>query len=334
MNKIKTICKSLTRKCVLLRVVSRKIEKKMAKIAKDLTELIGCTPLVELSAYGRKYALKGRIVAKVEQVNPSGSVKARAALAMVEEAERKGVLKQGGTLIEPTSGNTGIGLAMVAAIKGYRLILTMPETMSIERQKLLKAYGAEVVLTDGALGMAGSIARAEELHREIAGSIIPQQFENEANPRVHELTTAEEIWRDTDGQVAALVAGVGTGGTVTGTGRGLKRHNPKVHVVAVEPEESPLLQGGKAAPHRIQGIGANFIPKNYDSTVVDEVIGISADEAFEATRELATTEGLLVGISSGAALCAARRLASRPEYEGKLIVVIMPDGGERYLSVM
>lgn len=304
----------------------------MAKIAKDLTELIGHTPMVELVAYGRKYNLKGRIVAKVEQVNPSGSVKARAALAMVEEAERCGALKTGGTLIEPTSGNTGIGLAMVAAIKGYRLILTMPETMSIERQKLLKAYGAEVVLTDGALGMAGSIARAEELRREIAGSIIPQQFENKANPRVHELTTAEEIWLDTDGQVAALVAGVGTGGTVTGTGRGLKRHNALVHVVAVEPEESPLLQGGKAASHRIQGIGANFVPKNYDPMVVDEVMGVSADEASEAVRELATTEGLLVGISGGAALCAARRLATRAEYDGKLIVVIMPDGGERYLS--
>ncbi len=302
------------------------------KIAKNLTELIGRTPLVELLAYGKKHALKARLVAKVEQWNPSGSVKARAALAMVEAAEQSGELKPGGTIIEPTSGNTGIGLAMVAAIKGYRLILTMPETMSVERRNLLKAYGAEVVLTQGALGMAGSIARAEELKREIEGSIIPQQFENGANPRVHELTTGEEIWTDTDGEVAAFVACVGTGGTVTGTARALKRHNPEVHIVAVEPSASPLLQGGKAAPHKIQGIGANFIPQNYDSSVVDEVMGIGDDEAFAAAREVAVTEGLLVGISSGAALCAARRLAGRPEFAGKIIVALLPDGGERYLS--
>ena len=302
------------------------------KIAKNLTELVGKTPLVELSVYGKTHGLKARLIAKVEQWNPSGSVKARAALAMVEASERKGLLKPGGTIIEPTSGNTGIGLAMVAAIKGYRLILTMPETMSVERRNLLRAYGAEVILTEGALGMAGSIARAEELKREIAGSIIPQQFENEANPSIHEQTTGEEIWSDTDGEVAAFVACVGTGGTVTGTARALKRHNPKVHIVAVEPESSPLLQGGKAAPHKIQGIGANFIPAIYDPSVVNEVMGIKDDEAFSATRELAMTEGLLAGISSGAALCAARRLAERPEYEGRIIVVLMPDGGERYLS--
>lgn len=302
------------------------------KIAKDLTELVGQTPLVELSAYGRKHGLKARIVAKVEQWNPSGSVKARAALAMIEAAEREGMLKPRGTIIEPTSGNTGIGLAMVAAIKGYRLILTMPETMSVERRNLLRAYGAELILTEGTLGMAGSIARAKELRREIAGSVILQQFENEANPAVHERTTGEEIWNDTDGEVAAFVACVGTGGTVTGTARALKRHNPTVHIVAVEPELSPLLQGGKAAPHKIQGIGANFIPKIYDPSVVDEVMGVNDNEAFSATRELAVTEGLLVGISSGAALCAARRLAERPEYEGRIIVVLLPDGGERYLS--
>lgn len=302
------------------------------KIAKDLTELIGHTPLVELSAYGKKHGLKARIVAKVEQFNPSGSVKARAALAMIEAAERSGELRPGGTIIEPTSGNTGIGLAMVAAIKGYRLILTMPETMSIERRNLLRAYGAELVLTEGAQGMAGSIARAEELRREISGSIIPQQFENEANPAVHERTTGEEIWADTDGEIAAFVACVGTGGTLTGTGHTLKRHNAKVHIVAVEPEVSPLLQGGKAGPHKIQGIGANFVPKNYDPSVADEVMGISDSEAYAATRELAVTEGLLVGISSGAALCAARRLAERPEYAGRIIVVLLPDGGERYLS--
>ena len=302
------------------------------RIAKDLTELVGQTPLVELSAYGRKHGLKARIVAKVEQWNPSGSVKARAALAMIEAAEREGMLKPRGTIIEPTSGNTGIGLAMVAAIKGYRLILTMPETMSVERRNLLRAYGAELILTEGALGMAGSIARAKELRREIAGSVILQQFENEANPAVHERTTGEEIWNDTDGEVAAFVACVGTGGTVTGTARALKRHNPTVHIVAVEPELSPLLQGGKAAPHKIQGIGANFIPEIYDPSVVDEVMGVNDNEAFSATRELAVTEGLLAGISSGAALCAARRLAERPEYEGGIIVVLLPDGGERYLS--
>lgn len=304
------------------------------KIASDITALVGRTPLVELARYGKRYGLGARLVAKVEGVNPSGSVKARAALAMVEEAERSGVLCPGGTIIEPTSGNTGIGLAMVAAVKGYRLILTMPDTMSMERRKLLAAYGAEVVLTEGRLGMAGSIAKAEELQRAIPGSIIPMQFSNGANPQVHELTTGIEIWDDTDGEVVAFVAGVGTGGTISGVGRALKRRNPEVHVVAVEPEASPLLQGGTAAPHKIQGIGANFVPDNYDVQVVDEVIGVADADAMEAVRELATIEGLFVGISSGAALCAARQVAMHPEYKDKIIVVLLPDGGERYLSCM
>ena len=304
------------------------------KIASDMTALVGHTPLVELARYGAKHSVEARLVAKVEMMNPSGSVKARAALAMVEEAERCGMLRPGGTIIEPTSGNTGIGLAMVAAVKGYRLILTMPDTMSMERRKLLSAYGAEVVLTEGRLGMAGSIAKAEELQLEIPGSIIPMQFSNEANPRVHELTTGVEIWDDTDGEVAAFVAGVGTGGTISGVGRALKHRNPEVHVVAVEPEASPLLQGGTAAPHKIQGIGANFVPDNYDSSVVDEVIGVADADAMETMRELATIEGLFVGISSGAALCAARQVAMRPEYKDKIIVVLLPDGGERYLSCM
>ncbi len=303
-------------------------------IASDITALIGRTPLVELARYGKKYGVEARLVAKVEGVNPSGSVKARAALAMVGEAERRGVLRPGGAIIEPTSGNMGIGLAMVAAVKGYRLILTMPDTMSIERRKLLAAYGAELVLTEGRLGMAGSIAKAEELQRGIPGSIIPMQFSNRANPQVHELTTGIEIWDDTDGEVAAFVAGVGTGGTISGVGRALKRRNPAVRIIAVEPEASPLLQGGSPAPHKIQGIGANFIPDNYDSHVVDEVIGISDDEAMEAMRELAVTEGLFVGISSGAALCAARQVAMRPEYKNRIIVVLLPDGGERYLSCL
>ena len=301
-------------------------------IASDITALIGHTPLVELARYGKKHGVEARLVAKVEMVNPSGSVKARAALAMVEEAERRGVLRPGGTIIEPTSGNTGIGLAMVAAVKGYRLILTMPDTMSMERRKLLAAYGAEVVLTEGRLGMTGSIAKAEELQRQIPGSIIPMQFANRANPLVHEHTTGVEIWDDTEGGVAAFVAGVGTGGTISGVGRALKTRNPEVHIVAVEPEASPVLRGGTPAPHKIQGIGANFVPDNYDSRVVDEVIGVSDVDAMEAMRELATTEGLFVGISSGAALCAARQVAMRPEYKGRVIVVLLPDGGERYLS--
>ena len=303
-------------------------------IASDITALIGHTPFVELARYSKKHGVEARLVAKVEMMNPSGSVKARAALAMVEEAEWHGALRPGGTIIEPTSGNTGIGLAMVAAVKGYRLILTMPDTMSIERRKLLSAYGAEVVLTEGRLGMAGSIAKAEELQRQIPGSIIPMQFSNEANPLAHEHTTGIEIWDDTEGEVTAFVAGVGTGGTVSGVGRALKRRNPEVHIAAVEPQASPLLQGGTAAPHKIQGIGANFVPDNYDSRVVDEVIGVSDTDAMETMRELAITEGLFVGISSGAALCAARQVAMRPEYKDKIIVVLLPDGGERYLSCL
>ena len=303
-------------------------------IAANITQLVGKTPLVELTRYGERHGLAARLVAKVEMMNPSGSVKARAALAMIEDAERRGQLKAGSTIIEPTSGNTGIGLAMVAAVKGYRLVLTMPDTMSMERRKLLAAYGAELVLTEGSKGMAGSIARAEELRKEIPNSFIPMQFANRANPLAHELTTGREIWNDTDGQVAAVVAGVGTGGTISGVGRALKQRNPDVRIIAVEPAASPLLTGGKAAPHGLQGIGANFIPENYDAGVVDEVIGITETDAMEALRELATLEGLLVGISSGAALFAARRVAMRREYEGKIIVVILPDGGERYLSCM
>ena len=308
------------------------MKKENMKIASDITKLVGHTPLVELTRYGKRHNIMARLVAKVEGMNPSGSVKARAALAMIEEAEQRDALRPGGTIIEPTSGNTGIGLAMVAAVKGYRLILTMPDTMSIERRKLLAAYGAEVVLTEGRLGMTGSIAKAEELKREIPGSIIPMQFANSANPLVHEHTTAVEIWNDTEGRVEAFVAGVGTGGTITGVGRALKLRNPKVHIVAVEPKASPVLSGGKPAPHGLQGIGANFVPENYDERVVDEVIGITEDDAMEAMRELATTEGLFVGISSGAALCAARQVAMRPVNKGKIIVVLLPDGGERYLS--
>ena len=302
------------------------------KIAKNLTELIGHTPLVEVSALSKQHGLETPVIVKPELFNPSGSVKARAALAMIEEAERQGQLKPGGTIIEPTSGNTGIGLAMVAAIKGYRLVLTMPETMSLERRKLLKAMGAEVVLTPGAEGMAGSIAKAEEMKRRTPGAFIPQQFDNQANPKAHEHTTAEEIWQDTDGQVAAFVACVGTGGTLCGVARGLKRHNPNIHIVGIEPQASPLLQGGVAGPHKIQGIGANFVPANYDASVVDEVIGVPDDLAILTARQLALTEGLLAGISSGAALWGALQIAKRPAFRGKQVVVLLPDTGERYLS--
>lgn len=302
------------------------------KIAKNLTELIGHTPLVEVSALSKQHGLETPVIVKPELFNPSGSVKARAALAMIEEAERQGQLNQGGTIIEPTSGNTGIGLAMVAAIKGYRLVLTMPETMSLERRKLLKAMGAEVVLTPGAEGMAGSIAKAEEMKRRTPGAFIPQQFDNPANPKAHEHTTAEEIWQDTDGQVAAFVACVGTGGTLCGVARGLKKHNPNIHIVGIEPQASPLLQGGVAGPHKIQGIGANFIPANYDASVVDEIIGIHDDLAILTARQLALTEGLLAGISSGAALWGALQIAKRPAFRGKQVVVLLPDTGERYLS--
>ena len=304
------------------------------KIASDIITLVGHTPLVKLARYSAIHGLEAHLVAKVEGMNPSGSVKARTALAMIEEAELRGELLPGGAIIEPTSGNTGIGLAMVAAVKGYRLILTMPDTMSIERRKLLAAYGAEVVLTEGRLGMAGSVSKAQEIQRGIPNSIIPMQFSNKANPRVHELTTAVEVWNDTDGQAAVFVAGVGTGGTITGVGRALKRHNPKIHIVAVEPQNSPVLSGGKPAPHGLQGIGANFIPDNYDAHIVDEVIGISEHDAIAAVRELATTEGIFVGISSGAALHAARQIALRPEYKEKIVIVLLPDGGERYLSCL
>lgn len=304
----------------------------MAKIAKNLTELIGHTPLMELAEYSCKYGLQKNLVVKLEAFNPVGSVKDRVALAMIEDAEVLGILNPGATIVEPTSGNTGVGLAMVATIKGYHLILTMPETMSIERRNLLKALGAEIVLTDGLSGMAGSITKAQELRGKIAGSVILQQFENPANPKVHELTTGEEIWTDTDGKIDVFVAGVGTGGTVCGVARALKKHNPNVYIVAVEPASSPILGGGEPAPHRIQGIGANFIPSIYDASVVDEVIPVPDDEAIRGGRELASTEGLLVGISSGAAVYAARLLAERPEFANKTIVALLPDTGERYLS--
>ena len=304
----------------------------MAKIAKNLTELIGRTPLMELVEYSRKYGLKQNIIAKLEAFNPAGSVKDRVALAMIEDAEARGVLKPGATIIEPTSGNTGVGLAMVATIKGYHLMLTMPETMSIERRNLLKALGAEIVLTDGLAGMAGSIAKAQELRASIPGSVILQQFENPSNAQIHTLTTGEEIWTDTDGKVDVFIAGVGTGGTICGVARALKKHNPNVYIVAVEPESSPVLEGGVEGPHRIQGIGANFIPAIYDASVVDEVFPVPDDEAIRGGRELASTEGLLAGISSGAAVYAARLLAQRPEFADKKIVVLLPDTGERYLS--
>ncbi|MGN0053153.1 MAG: cysteine synthase A [Bacteroides sp.] len=304
----------------------------MTKIANNLTELIGHTPMMELNGYSRKYGLKRPVLAKLESFNPAGSVKDRVALSMIEDAEARGQLKPGDTIIEPTSGNTGVGLAMVAAIKGYRLILTMPETMSVERRNLLKALGAEIVLTDGLTGMAGSIAKAKELHEQIPGSIIPQQFENAANVTVHERTTGEEIWEDTQGGVDVFVAGVGTGGTVCGVARALRKHNPDVYIVAVEPASSPVLEGGKAAPHRIQGIGANFVPLIYDASLVDEVMAVPDEEAIRGGRELASCEGLLAGISSGAVLYAARQLAMRPGFEEKRIVVLLPDTGERYLS--
>ena len=301
------------------------------KIVNNLLELVGNTPLMQVSAFSKQMELATPLWVKIEAFNPSGSVKARAALAMVEDAEQAGLLKPGATIIEPTSGNTGIGLAMVATIKGYRLILTMPETMSVERRNLLAAYGAELVLTPGSEGMAGAIAKAEELHRTIPGSYIPGQFDNPANPAIHERTTAREIWADTDGRITAFVAGVGTGGTLCGTGRCLKQLNPAIRVVGVEPASSPVLQGGVAGPHGLQGIGANFVPANYDAEVVDEVMGVTDEEAFEAARTLARTEGLLVGISSGAALAAAVRL-SRSMTDATGIVVLLPDSGERYLS--
>lgn len=302
-------------------------------IASNLMELIGRTPLLEVSNILRASGLKARVAVKIEAFNPGGSVKDRAALSMIETAEKEGKIAPGATLIEPTSGNTGIGLAWIAAVKGYRLILTMPDTMSVERRQLLQAYGAELVLTPGAQGMKGAIAEAERLHAEIAGSFIPSQFDNPANPHIHLLTTGEEIWTDTDGTVACFVAGVGTGGTVSGVGKALKAHNAAVRIVAVEPSESPVLEGGTPGPHKIQGIGAGFVPGNYDKDVVDEVMAVSSEEAFAAARRMAREEGLLAGVSSGAALAAALRIAERPEMEGKLIVALLPDTGTRYLSM-
>jgi len=304
----------------------------MANIHQNLLSLIGNTPLMEVQNIAREENLKTRVIVKIESRNPGGSVKDRVALAMVEDAEKQGMLKPGGTLIEPTSGNTGIGLAWVASVKGYKLILTMPETMSTERMKLLKALGATLVLTPGNEGMAGSVAKARELKDKTPGAIILGQFDNPANPEVHIRTTAEEIWRDTDGKVDIFVACVGTGGTLSGTAEGLKRHNPRIKAIAVEPLASPLLSGGKAGSHRIQGIGANFIPNNYHAEVVDEIIQVSDEAAIQATRLLAQKEGLLTGISSGAAFHAALQTARLPENEGKMIVVLLPDTGERYLS--
>ncbi|WP_286007760.1 cysteine synthase A [Barnesiella viscericola] len=306
----------------------------MKKIAKNLTDLIGNTPLLELSNYNRKHELGATVIAKLEYFNPAGSVKDRIALAMIDDAERRGVLKPHATLIEPTSGNTGVGLAFVAAARGYHLILTMPETMSLERRNLLKALGAQLVLTPGAESMTGAIKKAQELNEQIEGSVILQQFENPANPAAHVVTTAEEIWRDTAGEVDIFVAGVGTGGTVSGVGKGLKSHNPAVKIVAVEPAGSPVLSGGKPGPHQLQGIGAGFVPKTYDASVVDEVIPVGDDDAIRTSRELTATEGMLVGISSGAAAWAATQLARRPENQGKNIVVLLPDTGERYLSTV
>ena len=304
----------------------------MAKIAQSMTELIGNTPLVELTHYNQKNGIAARLIAKVEYFNPSGSVKCRIGNAMIVAGEKAGLIQEGTTIIEPTSGNTGIALAFAAAAKGYRLILVMPDTMSIERRNLLKAYGAELVLTPGSEGMSGAIRKAQELSAEIPGSYVPQQFENPANPDIHRRTTAEEIWRDTDGEIDIFVGGVGTGGTISGVGEVLKAKKPNVQVIAVEPTDSPVLSGGPKGPHKIQGIGAGFVPKNYNGNFVDEVFQVSNDQAFETSRALARTEGLLVGISSGAAAYAATQIALRPENAGKTIVVLLPDNGERYLS--
>ena len=306
----------------------------MANIAKKLTELVGRTPLVQLNAFSAKQQLATPIIAKVEYFNPGGSVKDRIAKGMIESAEQQGLLKPGATIIEPTSGNTGIGLAWISAVKGYHLILTMPETMSIERRKLVAAYGAEVVLTPGAQGMKGAIAKAEELRVGTPGSIILQQFENPANPETHYANTAEELWRDTDGQIDVFVAGVGTGGTVSGVGKRLKELNPNIHIVAAEPATSAVLSGQPAGAHKIQGIGAGFLPKTYNATVVDEIIKVGNEEAINTARLLAQSEGLLVGISSGASAYAASLVANRPEFKGKRIVALLPDTGERYLSTV
>ena len=306
----------------------------MEKIYHSLAELIGHTPLLEISHIEKEEQLKARVLVKLESFNPGGSVKDRAALSLIETAERDGRLRPGGIIIEPTSGNTGIGLAWIAAVKGYRLVLTMPETMSIERRKLLKALGADIVLTPGSEGMGGAIRKAQELQAAHPGSFIPQQFENPANPEAHVRTTAEEIWDDTDGKVDIFVASVGTGGTLSGTARGLKAHRPDLKAVAVEPDASPVLSGGKAGPHKIQGIGAGFVPGNFDRSLVDEIIRVTDDDAIRASRRLAKSEGVLAGISSGAALHAALEIARRPGNEGKTIVAVLPDTGERYLSTV
>lgn len=306
----------------------------MAKIAKQLTDLIGNTPLLELSKFSKAKGLETPIIAKVEFFNPGGSVKDRIALAMIEDAEKKGLLKPGATIIEPTSGNTGVGLALVSAVKGYKLILTMPETMSIERRNLVKAYGAEVRLTSGKDGMPGAIKAAEELRNSIPGSIILQQFENAANPAKHYATTGPEIWEQTEGKIDIFVSGVGTGGTASGVAKYLKEKNPKIKVIAVEPKSSPVLNGGQSGPHKIQGIGAGFVPKTYNGDLIDEVFDVENDDAIRAGRELAQKDGLLVGISSGAAAYAASEIAKRPENKGKTIVALLPDTGERYLSTV
>lgn len=304
----------------------------MGNIRKKLTELIGNTPLLELSGIEKRYNLEATLIAKLEYFNPGGSVKDRVALSMIEDAERKGVLTPGAVIIEPTSGNTGVGLAWIGRVKGYRTLLTMPETMSKERQYLLRAMGAELVLTPGGEGMKGAIARAEELRKEIPGAVILQQFDNPANPAAHIQSTAEEIWRDTDGEVDVFVAGVGTGGTISGTGKGLKAHNLAIEIIAVEPDSSAVLSGEAPGAHKIQGIGAGFIPRTYDASVVDRIIRVTDEDAMRTSRELSETEGLLVGISAGAAAYAAMQLALQPEYRGKKIVVLLPDTGERYLS--